>query len=124
MIFFYNYIGTELVLARFPISFWHFGNNFNIDIPRTNNAIEGWHSVFNSTFGTSNFSFHLLVEKMKFEEDAIRIENIRTENGEVLLRNEKYIRMEERTQRYFLENSVYNFGSTFIFGLIPLLSYE
>ena len=77
--FYCTYIGDENIMVRYPISFWHYGNFIDENIPRTNNAIEGWHSTFKNTFGTSRYSLHLLIEKLKNEEDAIRIKAIRQE---------------------------------------------
>lgn len=121
--FFSTYIGNN-DNAPFPLDYWNFGNDLNVSVPRTNNGIEGWHSVFKKTFGTTRYSFVLLVEKLKFEEDVIRIKSIRLENGEVLPRNEKYVDLENMTQTYFEENEGRNFGVDFVFGLSHFLYYD
>lgn len=53
---------------------------------RTNNGVEGLHSIFKKTFGSARYSFHLLLEKLIKEEDCIRIELNRLENGEIFVR--------------------------------------
>ncbi|KAK6089233.1 hypothetical protein P3W45_001786 [Vairimorpha bombi] len=62
--------------ARFSRELWHSRNIIGYNIPKTNNAIEGWHRTFNSTFGSSKYSFPLIVYRMKNEEDVIRIKSI------------------------------------------------
>jgi hypothetical protein len=122
--FFYdNYIGFD-DNVRFPLSIWNFGSVLNIDLPRTNNGIEGWHSVFKQTFGTSRYSLQLLFEKLKFEEDAIRLKVLRVENNEVLVKNEKYVRMEDNLQSFLNGVGVENFGFSFVESLACYLFYD
>ena len=53
--FFDNYIGTvnqqRAGVVNFPNQIWNCIHNMLEDLPRTNNAIEGWHSAFDSSFG-------------------------------------------------------------------------
>lgn len=66
--FFQTYIGTN-DNVRFPIKIWNHYRYLSDNVPKTNNAIEGFHNVFNSTFGTSNYNFYLLIQKIKEEEN-------------------------------------------------------
>ncbi|RVD91452.1 hypothetical protein TUBRATIS_21050 [Tubulinosema ratisbonensis] len=75
--FYDNYIGELCYAPKYPTKPWHYGNILNENIVRTNNTIEGWHSVFKTTFNSSKNSLHQLIEKLKFEEDAIRIKSTR-----------------------------------------------
>jgi hypothetical protein len=118
-----TYIGNGSNV-RFPVSIWNYGNVIDTNVPRTNNGIEGWHSCFKKTFGSARYSFLLLLEKLKYEEDAIRIKAIRQENGEELIRKEKYVLNERATNEYLLQNQNINYGVSFIFGLLRLLHYE
>lgn len=36
---------------KFPINIWNCNNSVKSDLPRTNNAVEGWHRSFNSSIG-------------------------------------------------------------------------
>lgn len=72
--------------AIFLPEIWHSICLTNDNIPKTNNAIEAWHNVFNSTFGTSKFNLHLLILKLKDEEEIIRQKFIRLSNGEIFSR--------------------------------------
>jgi hypothetical protein len=48
---------------------WNYGAITNTDILRTNNAIEGWHSIFKRGFGSSRYSYDILVYMLKDEEN-------------------------------------------------------
>lgn len=63
--FYNNYISEN---GRYSINLWHSKDLLDINISRTNNAIEGWHNVFKNMFGTSRYCFELLVQKLKDEE--------------------------------------------------------
>lgn len=73
--FFAYYIGTEfdedLCGIRYPIKLWHGRNRLFGDVPRTNNAIEGWHNSFRSIFGYLSPTFKNFVVKLKHEERSI-----------------------------------------------------
>ena len=75
---------------------WNCSFHTERNIPRTNNAIEGWHNTFRNTFKTSKYSLILLIRMLKNEEDVVRIEDVRLSKCFVLRRLNKYIRREER----------------------------
>lgn len=120
--FYKTYIGDLNEIVRFPISLWHLGNNFDVATPKTNNGIEGWHNTFKNTFGTSIYSFELLILKLKDEEEAIRQKRIRINYGEEQIRKRRYVRMEEELNN-FLNSSEVCYGSDFVFLLINRLFY-
>jgi hypothetical protein len=120
--FFENYVG-ETDNVKFPVSLWNYGGDLNINVPRTNNAIEGRHSVFKKSFGTSRFSFNLLVDKLRQEEDAIRIKLIRHENGEILTRKKRFVIL-ERNLRMFLSENTNNFSFDFLCELSSFIFYD
>jgi hypothetical protein len=102
---------------------WCYQLNRDINTPRTNNAIEGWHNVFANTFGTSKYSFSLLIEKLKNEEDSTRIKFLRFEAGHTFRRNKKYVEMENSIFEYLNVWSNREFGVEFVFGLVDKLFY-
>lgn len=53
---------------------------------RKNNAVEGWHDVFNFTLVTSKYKLPFLVRKLKVEEEIMRQKSLRLSNGEILQR--------------------------------------
>jgi hypothetical protein len=70
-IYFYNnYIDPTSL--RFPISLWNYHAHLNTNVPKTNNAIVGFHNAFNGMFGTSNYCLSLLVRKIKEEEENVQ----------------------------------------------------
>lgn len=97
----YEYFSTTYMNlngnALYPPNIWHSFNYLNREVPRTNNAIEGWHNCFNNTFGTSKYSFPLLIEKLKNEEDYVRIRMIQSlQLGYNFERKKKYIEKENQ----------------------------
>lgn len=68
-----TYIETQNANARFPLHMWNQVSQYvELAIPRTNNAIEGWHRAFSSTFGASNYNLILLIYKLKEEEERMQ----------------------------------------------------
>ena len=110
--------------ARYPLSIWHSRNLNDRSIPRTNNAAEGWHNTFKDTFGTSKYSFHLLVQKLKDEEDVVRIRSLQMDVfGHNFERKRKYVELEDRLFSYLEANYQNEMGLEFLFGLVDLLFY-
>jgi hypothetical protein len=64
------------------------------------------------------------LRKLKDEEDAMRIKLMRIEDGQLLRRSAKFLRMELETRTYLEENKNSNYGLDFVFGLVRLLFYE
>jgi hypothetical protein len=116
----YNYFYNNFVSpsARFKSSLWHLLNINDPEIPRTNNAIEGWHNTFSNTFGLCKSSFYILVKKLKDEEDVIRMRSIQSaELNHVFERKEKYI--ERETQLYnYLQSNVGNEVGVYLFLIL------
>ena len=97
--FFEYYIGNrnrENVL--FPVELWNNLENVIEDLPRTNNAIEGWHNVFRASFGTLNKVPRNFVKKLLKEEEAVMQKILRLQNGENL-----------RRKKYLLSENLYMF---------------
>ena len=118
--FFSNFICSTS--ARFKVETWNFMEYYSLEIPKTNNAIEGWHNTFKNTFGTSRFSFELLIYKLKEEEEVIRQKKIRIDIGERFRRKRKYVRIENNINNYII-NVERKWGKVYCFGLVDLLFY-
>jgi hypothetical protein len=78
----------------YPIELWHIYDVLLNGIPRTNNAIEGWHNVFAKSFLNSKRSFILLVERLRNEKETIQQKLIWFDLGYSALAKRKYILME------------------------------
>lgn len=119
--FYRNYIrgGSN---SRYPISLWNCGVVLDMSIPKTNNAIEGWHSVFRNTFGTSRYSYELLVFKMKEEEEWIQQKRIQALAGYSFSLKKRYVTMESRLNQFLL-SSVERSGLDFVLNLVRLIYY-
>jgi hypothetical protein len=115
-----NFISNET--ARYPIDLWHSLDLINYGTPKTNNAIEAWHNVFNSTFGTSRYNFILLISKLREEEEVIKQKFLRSIAGENLPRIKRYVEMENNHEA-FINNTTEKFGAFYVFDLVSLLFY-
>lgn len=119
--FYNNYISSDLD-GRFPVTLWHALDIFDQEVPRTNNSIEGWHNAFKNSFGTSRYSFSLLITKLKDEEELIRQKRIRSEYNDVVCRRRRYVILEERL-RNCIERNNQRFGAAYIFSIVDSLFY-
>jgi hypothetical protein len=121
----YNYFYLTFIsetCAVFPISYWHCLKNVTYDIPKTNNAIEAWHNVFGSSFGSSKYNFTLLIEKLKDEQEIIRQRCIRMDIGEEFVKKKFYVEMEHNL-KMFIENENEKCGFEYMMRLVDLLYY-
>jgi hypothetical protein len=58
--------------AMFPVTFWNCHDRVNQGLPRTNNAVEGWHRAFQSNVGAHHPSFWSFVDVVKREQSLFR----------------------------------------------------
>lgn len=124
----YNYFENTYIRGmsstRYPITLWNCYNFFlDDDFVRTNNAIEGWHSVFSKTFHNSKYGLSRLVSKLKDEEDCIRLKTIRNDLGFVVRRKAKYIRIENNLTNFLRDLNGDLMDVENLFRLTRLLFY-
>lgn len=120
----YFYINFLAGAARFPPNIWHTMNVNDQQIPRTNNAVEGWHNTFANTFGLCRHSFYMLIKKLKDEEDVIRLRSIQQDElNHIFERRQRYVVKEERLAAYLLARRGNEEGTEFIFDIVALLNY-
>ena len=93
--FFIYYIGSELNNALgnilYPVELWNSRSRLFNDVPRTNNAIEGWHNTFRSSFGNLNPTFKNFMLKVKQEDRCSHQKYLMLTNGETIRRKAKYV---------------------------------
>jgi hypothetical protein len=69
-----NFIGRSYRRRRFPPRFamtiWNMHDRFQFKLPRTNNAVEGWHRAFQTSVGASHPSIFNLIEKLQIEQSS------------------------------------------------------
>ena len=118
--YFYNNFISEN--SNFPNYLWNCLNNVYLDVPKTNNAIEAWHNVFSSSFGTAKFSFILLIKKLRDEEEIIKQSLLRLDTGEIFTRKRKYVEMENNLKDFIMVSNQ-KFGVEYVMSLIQLLFY-
>lgn len=121
-LYFYNNYIKNFENARINYKIWNHYNLFSLNVPRTNNAIEGWHNAFNGSFFSSKYSFVNLISKLKEDEENIQQKIIRFENGEKFYKKKKYIILEEQITN-LINNSQIHYGSDFVINLINVIYY-
>jgi len=124
-IFLKYYVGSELEEIRnsviYPINLWHARTRLFNDMPRTNNAIEGWHNSFRTIFGNLNPTFKNFMLKVKHEERCSYQKFIRLTNGENI-RRKKYIIFNERLVDFLIERENRD-PTTYILELAGFIYY-
>ena len=83
---------------------WDSFNNVFYDIARTNNAIEGWHNVFRSSFEPLNKVARTFVKKLRNEEESIQQKFLGLRSGEELSRKKKYLQLNTKIYEYLKDN--------------------
>ena len=82
-----NYIGREYrrrrLSPRFAISLWNMNQRVQYKLPRTNNAVEGWHRAFQTSVGASHPSIYNLIEKLQIEQSNTEIILSKILGGEI-----------------------------------------
>ena len=80
-----NYIGVirrgRFRRPRFPYTMWGVYDRVVNDLPRTNNAVEGWHNRFNRHVGCHHANIWKIIDVMKKEEDIRRVELVHIQQG-------------------------------------------
>ncbi|KAE9532428.1 hypothetical protein AGLY_010051 [Aphis glycines] len=88
----------------FKISIWNCYSLVSEDLPRTNNAVEGWHNCFTSILNQCHPSIWKFILSLKKEENTIKIKNQQYIAGECPPAKKKY---QDKAQR--LKQICYDF---------------
>ena len=81
-----SYIGRFLQNAprrppTFPIAIWNMFHRVDIDLPRTNNSVEGWHHRFQNHIQANHPTFWKFIDILKREEGVVRATYLHNEGG-------------------------------------------
>ena len=98
-----TYIGKRLPdnsrrIPPFPIRIWNIFERVREQLPRTNNAVEGWHNALNSSIGCSHPSVSKLFKCLQREQSLQEANLIKWEAGSTMVRSKKSIERENRIQ--------------------------
>ena len=81
-----NYVGRFRVNAprgipTFPIDFWNMFHRTDDELPRTNNAVEGWHRGFQAHVSACHPVFWKFLEVLQKEETVVRVGILQNESS-------------------------------------------
>ena len=81
-----NYVGRLSVnalrgISTFPIDFWNMFHRTDDELPRTNNAVEGWHRGFQAHVSACHPVFWKFLEVLQKEETVVRVGILQNEGG-------------------------------------------
>ena len=66
---------------RFPITWWGVYDRVNASLPRTNNAVEGWHNSFNGHVGSHHANIWKLIGVIKNDDDISHVNLVKIIQG-------------------------------------------
>ena len=105
---------------RFEYSMWGVLDRVLDDLPRTNNAVEGWHNRFNRHVGCHHADIWKIINIIQKEEDLSRVELIHIEQGRHLANpNPVYVRVNER-----IEAAVQQYGNVEPLDYLRRIAYN
>lgn len=88
-----TWVGKNKKPPKFAHNIWNMRSLTLTGLPRTNNAVEGWHNAMTTTVGCKNPSIWGFIEELKGEQDRqeVRIAQITAMNAEQPRR--KYVKL-------------------------------
>ncbi|CAF0933776.1 unnamed protein product [Brachionus calyciflorus] len=103
---------------RYPIEIWNLYERIKLDLPRTNNSVESWHSRLKPDV-RQNLSVAKVVELFRLEQDYMEADLVKLFKGEILSkrkrwvaeRNEKINKLVNEYKRELLEFYLDGFAS-------------
>ena len=81
-----NYVGrfrvnSLRVIPTFPIDFWNLFHRTDEELPRTNNAADGWHRGFHAHVSACHTVFWKFLKVLQKEETVVRVGILQNEGG-------------------------------------------
>ena len=74
-------VNTQRGIPTFPIDFWNMFHRTDDELPRTNNAVEGWHRGFQAHVSACHPVFWKFLEVLQKEETVVRVGILQNEGG-------------------------------------------
>ena len=103
-----NYIGRSRrgrarAQPKFPIGLWNVVSRTEMDLPRTNNNVEGWHNRFSSIINGAHPTLRKFLENLKTEEILSRAETAQILGGHQFPAKKKYADSAKRVKKLVSE---------------------
>jgi hypothetical protein len=124
-----NFIGRfyrrRRLAPRYAITLWNMHDRVQFKLPRTNNAVEGWHRAFQTSVGACHPSIFNLIEKLHLEQASTERILARITAGEVfpLFSNVKYKKINDKIEN-IINDYLYRTKIDFLKGMAFNLSFN
>ena len=93
-------LGTSRKKSMFPIELWNAYDRTMMNLPRSNNSIEGWHNEFAKRVAIVHPSVTKLAEKIRREQSKFEMDNAQIRQGqEPKPKKVQYQKLDERIKR-------------------------
>ena len=80
----------------YPVSFWNVKKRVDEDLPRTNNAVEGFHSVLRSSITCKHPNIRKFIAALKKEEELQQTKIIHVNRGDTPARKKIYTNIDRQ----------------------------
>ena len=110
---------------RYAISLWNLNERTLCELPRTNNAVEGWHRAFQTSVCASHPSIFKLIEKLNLEQSGSERILAKLHAGETFAKfsKKKYEKLNDRLET-ILADYDFRFKIDFLKGLALNLKFN
>ena len=95
--------GRARAQPKFPIGLWNVVSRTEMDLPRTNNNVEGWHNRFSSIINGAHPTLWKFLENLKAEEILSRAETAQILGGHQFPAKKKYADSAKRVKKLVSE---------------------
>ena len=95
--------GRARAQPKFPIRLWNVVSRTEMDLPRTNNNVEGWHNCFCRIINGAHPTLWKFLENLKIEESLSRAETAQILGGHQFPAKKKYVDCAKRVKKLVSE---------------------
>jgi hypothetical protein len=92
----------------FKIDFWSCYDRVIFDIPRSTNAVEGWHRALNNSTSVPHINIAELIEIIRNVVEKVRVDLLQVQSGNTMLLSERNFKKEEKLRAVVKSYRIYN----------------
>ncbi|CAF0977031.1 unnamed protein product [Brachionus calyciflorus] len=116
-----NYVGSLSKKARFPVELWNLNERVKLDLPRTNNNIESWHSRINKNVNR-NLTIKKVIVLFKNEQNSMETDLVMLFSGRKLKAVKSQVERREEELKNLLHDLQLSNLDMFLNGIARMIS--